>query len=133
LRAAGLADEVATLPQGAATLLGERGVTLSGGQRQRLGIARALLMTPRLLVLDDCLSAVDALKEREVLQNLRAARASRTAVVIAHRISAVRDADHIIVLDRGRVVERGTHASLAAGGGLYQRLWDLQRSAEESP
>jgi ATP-binding cassette subfamily B protein len=127
-RAACLHDEIGRLPQGYATPLGERGVTLSGGQRQRLAIARTLLADPALLVLDDCLSAIDARTESQVLANLRAARRGRTAVVISHRLRTVADADLILVLDHGRVAERGSHAELVAAGGLYARLHALQQA-----
>jgi ABC-type multidrug transport system fused ATPase/permease subunit len=111
-------------------MLGERGVTLSGGQRQRLAIARALLAEPQVLVLDDCMSAVDAVTEVALLANLRLARRGRTAVVISHRLRTVADADEIIVLDQGRVAERGRHPGLIAAGGLYARLHALQQAEQ---
>lgn len=131
-RLACLHDDVERFPQGYATLVGERGVTLSGGQRQRVAIARALLADPRILILDDCLSAVDATTEATLLANLRVFMRGRTCVVISHRIAAVRDAGEILVLDQGRVVERGDHARLAAAGGLYARLDELQRAYDET-
>lgn len=130
-RAAGLHDEVLRFPQGYQTLVGERGVTLSGGQRQRLAIARALLVQPGLLVLDDCSAALDAVTERDVLANLRRSFPGRTVVVVSHRITAVQEADEILVLEHGRVAQRGRHAGLLAAGGLYARLWELQQ-AEDS-
>lgn len=113
------------------TLLGERGVNLSGGQKQRLTIARALIRDPRILILDDALSSVDAHTEEEILRGLRAATQGRTTVIIAHRISAVRHADEILVLDRGRIVERGTHGSLVEAAGLYAAMYERQLLEDE--
>ncbi|MEK7414187.1 MAG: ABC transporter ATP-binding protein [Planctomycetota bacterium] len=129
-QAACLHEEILCLPQGYTTLLGERGITLSGGQRQRLAIARALLQDPAVLVLDDCLSALDAATETQVLANLRQARRGRTAVVISHRIRTIADANLTLVLDHGHVIERGTHAELLAVGGLYARLHALQQAEQ---
>ncbi|MFB6285746.1 MAG: ABC transporter ATP-binding protein [Candidatus Bipolaricaulia bacterium] len=126
---AGIDDEIAEMPDGFRTILGERGVSLSGGQKQRVAIARALVSDPTVLVLDDALSAVDAEKEKEILHNLEDVLATRTAIVIAHRVSAVQNLDQVIVLDRGRVAERGTHENLLANDGIYAHLHDLQ-SAE---
>jgi len=126
---AGIHEEIEAFPRGMDTIVGERGVSLSGGQKQRVGIARALLVEPDLLILDDCLSAVDAEKEEEILHNLRDVLASRTSIVIAHRISAVQNADLIVVLDeQGRVSERGTHDELSANGGFYAHLFKLQQA-----
>lgn len=125
---AGLSQEIATFPDGLDTLVGERGLALSGGQRQRVGIARALLLDPPILILDDALSSVDARVEEEILGNLRGVLRRRTAMVVAHRISAVREADWIIVLRDGRIVEEGDHARLVARGGLYARLHELQQA-----
>jgi len=122
---------IAQLPQGYETLLGERGTRLSGGQRQRIAIARALLRDPPILVLDEATSALDTESERLVQQAIDRLMAERTVLVIAHRLATVRDADEIVVLDAGRVVERGTHAELFRSGGLYRRLYDLQFRDQE--
>ncbi len=119
---AGLAADLEFLPQGLETVVGERGVTLSGGQKQRVALARALIREPRLLLLDDCLSAVDADTEEMILSNLRSVFAGRTVVVVSHRVSAVRAADRILVLDAGRIAESGDHDTLLAAGGVYAEL-----------
>jgi ATP-binding cassette subfamily B protein len=124
--AAGLARDLARMPEGLATIVGERGITLSGGQRQRAALARALAKAPRLLVLDDSLSSVDAETERLILKNLRAVMHGRTAVLISHRVAAIKDADQIIVLDQGRIVARGTHEQLVAQPGTYRDLYRTQ-------
>ncbi len=131
-RTACVHEELAALPRGYDTVVGEKGVTLSGGQKQRIAIARALLKAAPILVLDDCLSAVDSTTEQRILGNLRGERGRRTTLVIAHRLSAVREADHLIVLDHGRISERGTHAVLLAAGGRYAQLAELQRLTEET-
>lgn len=124
--AAGLTRDLAVMPEGLGTIVGERGITLSGGQRQRVALARALSSAPRLLVLDDSLSSVDAETEREILRHLRAVMHGRTAVLISHRVAAIKDADQIIVLDQGKVVARGTHAELVTQEGAYKDLYSSQ-------
>ena len=123
--------DVARFPDGLATTVGERGLTLSGGQQQRVALARALLADPRILILDDALSAVDTRTEEAILARLRGVMRERTSIVVSHRISTVRGADQILVLDRGRVVERGTHDELLARGGLYADLDRQQRLEAE--
>ena len=132
-RAAGVAQldrTIADFPSGYATMLGERGINLSGGQKQRLALARALARRPGIVLLDDALSAVDTHTEAEILRGLRDALSGRTALVASHRISAVRDASEIVVLDEGRIVERGSHADLVAAGGRYWALLRRQQLTE---
>jgi len=125
---AGIHDEIAAFPQGYETRVGERGLSLSGGQKQRVAIARALLLEPQVVIFDDPLSAVDAEREEVILANLREFFHGRTSILIAHRISAVRNADRIIVLDGGRIVDAGRHEDLAAREGIYRRIWTLQQA-----
>ena len=124
--AAELGAFIESLPQGLATMVGERGLKLSGGERQRVGIARALMANPRFLILDEATSALDGPTEEAIQQTLRKVRAGRTTLVIAHRLSTIVDADQIVVLRRGKVVERGTHDDLLARGGEYAALWRRQ-------
>ncbi len=131
VKAAEFEEEVLSLPKGYDTMLGERGVNLSGGQKQRASIARALAGKPTILVLDDCLSAVDTDTEERILRNLKAETREITTLVIAQRISTVAHADEIIVLDHGRITERGTDAELRAAGGLYAELAKRQELAAE--
>jgi ATP-binding cassette, subfamily B, multidrug efflux pump len=126
-----LAAALSSLPQGFGTMLGERGINLSGGQKQRAAIARALAQDPPIFVLDDALSAVDAQTEAKILAGLRGALAGRTSVIVSHRLTAVRDADWIRVLDDGRLIEQGTHEELVARGGRYWELLRRQQLEEE--
>ncbi len=128
---AGLATDIADFPNGFDTMVGERGLTLSGGQKQRTAIARALLRNPRVLILDDALSSVDTLTEDRILEGLAGAVRGRTAILISHRVSTVRGADRIIVLDRGLVVESGTHEELLEENGYYAELARKQMLEEE--
>jgi len=130
-RLASLESDLALFPHGLDNLVGERGLTLSGGQKQRVALARALLREPRILLLDDCLSAVDTHTEETILENLRTVFVGRTVFVVSHRISTVKDADLILVLDQGRILERGTHAQLIAAGGIYADLHQRQLLEEE--
>jgi ATP-binding cassette, subfamily B, multidrug efflux pump len=128
---AGLSDDVESFPDGFETLVGERGITLSGGQKQRTAIARAIVRDPKILILDDALSSVDTYTEEKILGRLREVMRDRTSLIISHRISTVRDADLICVLDNGLIVERGTHAELLELGGEYAALYERQLLEEE--
>jgi ATP-binding cassette subfamily B protein len=112
-------------------MIGERGVTLSGGQKQRTAIARAVAKDPRVLILDDALSAVDTYTEAEILKRLRGVMRERTSIIVAHRISTVKDADEILVLDEGTIAERGTHRDLLERGGRYAAMYRRQLLEEE--
>jgi ATP-binding cassette subfamily B protein len=126
VQAAGLARDLADMPQGLETIVGERGITLSGGQKQRVTLARVLAGAPRVLVLDDALSSVDAATEREILERLHDFFRDRTTILVAHRLTTVKEADLIVVLDEGRVAETGDHDALLERGGVYADLFRQQ-------
>jgi ATP-binding cassette subfamily B protein len=128
---ADLHENIIDLPEGFNTVLGERGITLSGGQKQRLSIARALARDPRILILDDSLSAVDTKTENNILNNLKTIMKGRTSIIISHRVSSAKLADHIIVLNEGNIVEQGSHESLLSEGGMYKQLYEKQLRSDE--
>jgi len=129
-RAARIHDTIAALPDGYDTVVGERGYKLSGGEKQRIALARVLLTDPRILILDEPTSSVDADTERRMQRALQEVRAGRTTFVIAHRIQSIMDADLILVLDRGRIVQRGVHEELMQQEGIYRRIYDMQARIE---
>lgn len=129
-RIARVDEVIEQLPQGYYTVVGERGVRLSGGQRQRLGIARALLVEPDVLVFDEATSSLDYESERSIQLAMKNIQGTRMTIIIAHRLSTVRDADKIVVLDQGRIVEVGNHAELLRREGTYRRLHSLQETGE---
>ena len=129
-KSAAVHDDIAGLPEGYDTMVGERGVTLSGGQKQRVSIARAFAKQPDVVLLDDCLSAVDTHTESRILGYLDGALADKTAIIITHRIYSMLQFDRIIVLDEHRITETGTHESLLAAGGYYAELFEKQSAGE---
>jgi ATP-binding cassette subfamily B protein len=131
-RAAKIHDFILSLPDGYATTVGERGLKLSGGEKQRVGIARTLLKNPPILLLDEATSALDTQTERDIQDSLLAMGEGRSVITIAHRLSTIADADEIIVLEAGRIVEHGTHDQLLVNGGRYAAMWARQSSEEEA-
>ena len=126
-----ISRDITGFPQGYQTVLGERGITLSGGQKQRTSLARAVMRKPRILILDDALSAVDTYTEEDILKRLKKVMRGRTSIIISHRISTVKEADTIVVLHEGTIVEQGTHDELVALGGIYAELYRKQLLEEE--
>jgi ATP-binding cassette subfamily B protein len=129
-RAAAVHDAIAGFPDGYDTIVGEKGVTLSGGQKQRVAIARTLLKNPRILIMDDSTSAVDTETEAEIRAALEALMQRRTTFIIAHRIQSVMNADLILVLDKGQIVQQGNHAQLLEAPGIYRQIYDIQTRIE---
>jgi ATP-binding cassette subfamily B protein len=130
-RAASIHDFIETLPDGYATMVGERGLKLSGGEKQRVAIARTLLKNPAILIFDEATSALDSRSEQAIQAQLKEIARQRTTLVIAHRLSTIADAHQILVLDHGRIVERGTHGQLIAQNGLYKQMWDRQLARQD--
>jgi ABC-type transport system involved in Fe-S cluster assembly fused permease/ATPase subunit len=130
-RAAKIHDFIAGLPDGYQTTVGERGLKLSGGEKQRVGIARTLLKNPPILLLDEATSALDTQTERDIQDSLKAMGQGRSVITIAHRLSTIVDADRIVVLEDGEIVEQGTHDVLVNQGGRYAAMWARQSSEEE--
>ena len=126
-----MASDIEGFPNGLETVIGERGLTLSGGQKQRTAIARAILRNPRILILDDALSSVDTVTEERILSALADVMRHRTTIMISHRVSTVQNADSIVVLSQGHIVESGTHAQLQHRGGYYSELYQKQLLEEE--
>jgi ATP-binding cassette subfamily B protein len=129
---ADLYDNIMEFPDQLDTILGERGITLSGGQKQRLSIARALIKEPQILILDDCLSAVDTKTENTILNNLKGIMERKTSIIISHRVSSAKLADKIIVLDDGNIVEKGTYESLMSRDGIFRQLYEKQLTSNET-
>ena len=130
-RAAHIHDFIAATPKGYDTMVGERGLKLSGGEKQRVAIARTLLKNPPVLIFDEATSALDSANERAIQEELKSAARNKTALVIAHRLSTVADAHQILVMEQGRIIERGTHAELLAREGRYAEMWRLQQSGAD--
>jgi multidrug ABC transporter permease/ATPase len=127
----GIYDDIVNMTDGFDTIIGERGVSLSGGQKQRMAMSRALIMNPEILILDDSLSAVDAKTEHLILENLKEERSGKTTIITAHRLSAIVHADLIIVMDNGKIIERGTHDQLIAQEGWYKETYNTQQLEEK--
>ena len=127
----GIYDDIVNMTDGFDTIIGERGVSLSGGQKQRMAMSRALIMNPEILILDDSLSAVDAKTEHLILENLKEERSGKTTIITAHRLSAIVHADLIIVMDNGKIIERGTHDQLIAQDGWYKETYNTQQLEEK--
>jgi ATP-binding cassette subfamily B multidrug efflux pump len=128
---AALYENIMGFENGFKTVIGERGISLSGGQKQRLSIARALIKEPQVLIFDDCLSAIDTHTEEQILRNLGRIMKNKTSILIAHRVSSIKNADKIIVMDEGRIIEQGTHESLLTMKGSYFELYEKQLLEEE--
>jgi ATP-binding cassette, subfamily B, multidrug efflux pump len=128
---AGLETDIAAFPKGYETIVGERGILLSGGQKQRVTIARAIVKNPRILIFDDALSSVDSMTEERILDHLESLLEERTTIFVTHRLSTIRRANHIIVLENGRLAESGSHRELLSWGGAYTRLWNQHLLEEE--
>jgi ATP-binding cassette subfamily B protein len=126
-----LSKDVDQFPQGLDTMIGERGVTLSGGQKQRTALARAIMRDPAILILDDALSSIDTQTQAEILAGLRQVLANRTSIIISQRISTVKAADEIVVLDDGRIIEQGTHQTLLTRSGMYARMYRRELLSQE--
>ena len=124
-------QNIIDFPKGFETMLGERGITLSGGQKQRVSIARAIAKEPKIMILDDCLSAVDTKTENAILTALKKIMENRTSIIISHRVSSAKLADQIIVLDEGRIIEQGNHETLMAKKGVYAELFEKQTNSGE--
>ncbi len=129
-KSAAIHDVIAGFPQGYETVVGEKGVTLSGGQKQRVAIARTLLKNPRILILDDSTSSVDTETEAEIREALRSLMQNRTTFIIAHRIQSIMDADVILVMDKGKIVQTGVHENLVKQDGIYRKIYDIQTRIE---
>jgi ATP-binding cassette subfamily B protein len=131
LKIVGLTEDISRMEHGLATLVGEKGVMLSGGQRQRIALARALLAKPKVLLLDDCFSAVDAETEKHIVESLRKNRFAPTVMVVSHRLAAMRFVDDIWVLEGGVIAERGRHSELLKNGRIYPLLWGVETLNEQ--
>jgi len=130
-QAAHIHDFIESLPQGYDTKVGERGLKLSGGEKQRVAIARAILKNPAILIFDEATSALDSKSEKAIQAELRSIAQNRTTLIIAHRLSTVVDADQILVMDRGEIIERGAHDELLLRNGMYAQMWNLQKRVEQ--